>query len=155
MSDAIVHTAQQPGDPQRAPRSSAPPSAAATRAAGGPTECLVPAGFAFEGTVAFDGRARIDGLVTGPVEGRGRLEIGETGALAGDVRADEVVVAGAVEGDVVGADRVEIQAGARVRGAVRAPRLRMYEGAIIDGPCRVEPGPSGPDSGMATDGCAG
>ncbi len=81
--------------------------------------------------------------------------MGETGSLTGDVRADEVVVAGAVEGELAGASRIEIRPGGRVRGAVRTPRLQMHEGALLDGPCVVESAADGPDSGTATDGCAG
>lgn len=137
MSDAIVLTSQQPGDPRRAPRSSAPRAEGAPGPGESPAVSLVPAGFRFEGTVAFDGAARLDGAITGRVEGRGRLEVGPEGRLEGDVRADECVVAGAIEGDLVVAERLELHAGARVRGAVSTPTLRMHEGAILDGPCRI------------------
>lgn len=159
MSDAIVLTSKQPGEPRHAPRSSAPRAGGAGRDAAGPIETLVPAGFAFEGTVAFDGRARIDGRVIGRVDGRGRLEVGATGELHGDVRADEIVLAGAVEGDLEATGRLEMREGARVRGAVRTRALRMNEGALLDGPCAVagppDAGAEDPDSGTATDGCAG
>jgi len=137
VSDAIVLTSQQPGDPQRAPRSSAPQPDSARRGASEPGESLVPSGFRFEGTVAFHGRAHLDGHVTGRVEGRGRLEVGPSGHLEGDVRADELVVAGTIEGDLEVAHRLELQEGARVCGAIRTASLEMHEGAILDGPCAV------------------
>lgn len=146
MSDAIVLTSQQPGDPKRAARSSAPSPEADPASALGPAESLVPQGFRFDGTVAFQGRARIDGTLAGPVEGHGRLEIGESASVRGDVRADEVIVAGLIEGDLVAAERLELRPGARVQGAVRTPSLQMHEGAILDGPCTVASGGVDPDS---------
>jgi cytoskeletal protein CcmA (bactofilin family) len=155
MSDAIILTSQQPGDPQRSPRSSAPPASGGGEAGAGATPSLVPAGFVFEGTVAFHGRARIDGKISGPVEGIGRLEVGPAGDIVGDVRADEVVVAGAVAGDLEARERVEIQPGGRVRGSIRTAALQMHDGALVDGRCAIDRAVDGADSGTATDGCAG
>lgn len=155
MSDAIVLTSQQPGGPDRARRSSAPQPESTTGLAGGPAESLVPAGFTFDGVVAFDGRARIDGELRGRVEGRGRLEVGPEGRLVGDVLADELVVSGSVEGELTVSARTELQAGARVRGALRTPALQMHEGAVLDGPCSIDPTAGQKDSVVATNRCAG
>lgn len=155
MSDAIVLTSQQPGDPRRGRRSSAPSAEACADGSIDPVQSVVPTGFAFAGTVAFDGRARIDGRLIGCAEGRGRLEIGAGAEVQGDVRADELIVAGHVEGDLVAGVRIELLAQARVRGAVRTSKLVVREGATIDGPCSVESSASQRDSGTATDRCAG
>ncbi len=146
MSDAIVLTNQQPGDPRRAPRSSAPQAEGARRSADVGGESLVPAGFRFEGTVAFHGAARLDGEVTGRVEGRGLLEVGPGARLAGDVKTDELVVAGAIEGDLEIGTRLELLDGARITGAVRTPALQMHEGAVLDGPCHIATEPREADS---------
>jgi len=140
VSDAIVLTSQQPGDPRRSRRSSAPRGDGRSDDGVDSIESLVPEGFRFEGTVAFDGRVRVDGSLTGRVEGRGRLEIGPTGEVKGDLDADELVVAGRVEGDLDASLRIELRAGAQVRGALRTPSLTMDEGALLDGPCGVGEG---------------
>jgi cytoskeletal protein CcmA (bactofilin family) len=131
VSDAIVLTSQQPDDPRRAPRSSAPSGGG--QGARSPAQSLVPEGARFEGTVAFAGEARLAGRVVGPVEGRGRLELLPGGSVEGDIRADELVVAGRVQGRLEVADRLELRAEAHVEGPVSAGSLEMHEGAVLDG----------------------
>jgi len=155
-SDAIVLTSHQPGHPERSARSSAPQPAASARShRDAPAETLVPAGFRFEGVVAFDGAARIEGELSGRVEGRGRLEIGVGGRVEGGVQADEVISSGVVEGDVEAAVRAELREGACLNGAIRTPALVMHEGAVLNGPCRIEPAAESADSPAATNRCAG
>jgi cytoskeletal protein CcmA (bactofilin family) len=76
-------------------------------------------------------------MVNGAVQGNGRIggEIAiATGALwQGDLRAQSAVIAGAVIGDVLVADKIEIGAKARIRGRVTARLIAIARGALIDG----------------------
>jgi cytoskeletal protein CcmA (bactofilin family) len=79
--------------------------------------------------------------IAGRVEGDVRLTGGSLmlvpGSLViGNVNVSEVVVYGAVEGNVIAADRVEVRRGGSVAGSVVAPRLAVAEGALLNG--RVE-----------------
>jgi cytoskeletal protein CcmA (bactofilin family) len=97
----------------------------------------VPAGGRFEGRLAFRGAARIAGQVVGPVEGSGWLEVLDTGNVVGPVTVDELESAGEIEGDVEARDVARLDPGATLRGTLRAPRLAVANGAVIQGRCSV------------------
>jgi cytoskeletal protein CcmA (bactofilin family) len=79
-----------------------------------------------------------DVLVEGKVEGKvdlpeHQLTVGANGICEATVTAKTVIVTGRVAGDVTGLERVEIQASGVVDGDVRAPRLIVEEGAVLNG----------------------
>jgi cytoskeletal protein CcmA (bactofilin family) len=94
-------------------------------------------GARFEGVLAFRGEARVEGEVVGAVEARGTLVVGPQAVLRADVEAEEVVVAGVIEGDVAAARRLALLAGGRVAGSVRTARLSLADGSVLDGRCRT------------------
>jgi cytoskeletal protein CcmA (bactofilin family) len=79
-----------------------------------------------------------DLVVEGKVEGRinlpnHRLTIGQGGSVEAEVHAKAVIVIGKIAGDVSAGERLEIQASGIVHGDVRAPRLVVQEGAVLNG----------------------
>ncbi len=79
-----------------------------------------------------------DMVIEGKVEGKidlpnNQLTIGANGDVKAELHAKAIVVVGHVVGNVVGIDRVEIQATGRVEGNVTAPKLIVAEGAQLDG----------------------
>jgi cytoskeletal protein CcmA (bactofilin family) len=76
----------------------------------------------------------IDGQVKGTIElGDHSLTIGPGASVVADLAAKVVTVSGTVVGNVVGAARVELKAGASVEGDVSAPTFVMEEGATLKG----------------------
>lgn len=104
-----------------------------------------PAGFKHEiatdvaitGRINFPGDARIDGRLRGEVRADALLVIGETGVLHADVRAERLVVRGAMHGNVLRAHLVEVEPGARLIGNVEADGLVVRPGALLEGRCRI------------------
>jgi cytoskeletal protein CcmA (bactofilin family) len=88
---------------------------------------------------------RVDGLVETPsdltVEGRvdGRIEVGGTLLVAAGatcratVRARTARIAGEVMGDLVCSASIEVLAGGRVVGDLRAPEVGVDAAALVDG----------------------
>lgn len=101
-----------------------------------PTRTLVAPGAEFDGLVLLRGPGRIDGCVRGQVLGADLVWIGEAARVEAGIDAQDVVVAGQVEGDVRARGRIELLPGARVRGSLEAPRLCLAEGCFVDGSCR-------------------
>lgn len=98
---------------------------------------LLRAGARFDGLLVLHGAARIDGSVRGRVLGAEILHIGESGCVEARIDAQEVIVAGRIEGDVTASRRVELRPTARVRGRLQAPRLALADGCSFDGPCQA------------------
>ena len=116
---------------------------------GGPgADTLLGEGARFEGLLVLPGAARLDGHVRGRVVAHGPLRIGPSGRIEADLEASHLEVEGRVEGDLRASELIALGPGARVEGALCAPRLRIAEGARIEGRCRSGPGVAGP-SGQA------
>ena len=101
---------------------------------------LLARGTEFRGLVVIHGNARIEGCVRGEIVGAERLEISEAGTVEARVEAEEVIVAGSLEGEVRARRRVELLATARVRGTIETPRLALADGALFEGRCRTGAG---------------
>ena len=79
----------------------------------------------------------IDGSVEGTIEvGDHNLNIGPGAAVKADLIAKTVSISGAVTGNVMASEKVNLQPTGSVDGDITTPRLVMADGAIIKG--RVE-----------------
>ncbi len=92
-----------------------------------------------EGRITSREDLRIDGEVKGVIElGEGSLIIGVGAAVTADLAAKTITISGAVTGNVVATDKVDLQTTGSVDGDIVAPRLFMAEGAIIQGKVQVQ-----------------
>ena len=94
------------------------------------------AGSHLRGDLHFEDTFRVDGRVTGKVDSKGDLYVGERGEVEGEVRVARLYVIGKVDA-VVHAQRVEVAAGGQLRGEVVTPCLVIDEGAIFEGQARM------------------
>ena len=89
------------------------------------------------GRLSFSTPTLIDGTLRGEVRASQMLVIGQNGFVAGTIRAPNLVILGHVNGDVLGADRVEIGPQGALRGAIETRALVVREGGRFDGDCRI------------------
>ena len=79
-----------------------------------------------------------DLVIEGKVDGRidlpnNQLTVGEEGRVSAELHAKTVIVVGHVTGNIQAVERVEVQASGIVDGDVKAPRLVVAEGAVLNG----------------------
>jgi cytoskeletal protein CcmA (bactofilin family) len=95
-------------------------------------------GIVWKGQLGGSGGVRIEGALEGDITLRGLLVVGETGRLTcQQLRADVVIVAGAVRGDIV-AEKLEIRSTGRVWGNVTTTAFSTEEGAFLRGQVTME-----------------
>ena len=95
-------------------------------------------GINWRGSIGGAGGIRIEGAFDGDITLRGLLVIGETGRVTCEhLRANVVIVAGAVRGDIT-AEKVEIRSTGRVWGNVVTAAFATEEGAFLRGQIRME-----------------
>lgn len=88
----------------------------------------------FKGELTGDEDLEIDGQVEGTVHlTNNELTVGANGRLKAEVNAKSIVVIGRVTGNLTATERIEIQATGIVEGDIRAPRLLIQEGAVLNG----------------------
>ena len=112
---------------------SAPSAAAVERI----TSVLGP-GVIWHGSISGSGGVRIEGAFEGEIALRGLLVVGETGRVTcNNVRANAVIVAGAVRGNIT-TQKLEIRASGRVWGDVTTTAFVTDDGAFLRGQIRME-----------------
>ncbi len=95
-------------------------------------------GIIWKGNLSGSGGVRIEGAFEGDISLRGLLVVGETGRVTCEhLRANVVIVAGAVRGDIT-AEKVEIRATGRVWGNVVTAAFATEEGSFLRGQIRME-----------------
>jgi cytoskeletal protein CcmA (bactofilin family) len=105
-----------------------------------PIKSLIAADSQIDGNIRFADGLRIDGAIVGNVCGKpdqaSILVISESAAVTGEVRADHIIINGAVNGPVHARVLLELQPKARIQGDVHYAALEMHQGAIIAGQLR-------------------
>lgn len=96
-------------------------------------ESVIATGLTFEGKIEGSGHVRISGRFKGDVNVDGTLTVEAGAHLAGAVRAGSVVVAGEIEGNIEGAQRVELHQSGVVNGDISAGSLTVADGARMRG----------------------
>ena len=96
------------------------------------------AGVIWQGNISGSGGVRVEGTFEGQIALKGLLVVGETGKVTCDnVRAANVIVAGAVKGNIA-AQKVEIRSTGRVWGDIVTTAFATEEGAFLRGQIRME-----------------
>jgi len=95
-------------------------------------------GIIWHGSINGSGGVRIEGAFEGEIALRGMLVVGETGRVTcQNVRANTVIVAGAVRGNIT-TQKLEIRSSGRVWGDVVTTAFVTEEGAFLRGQIRME-----------------
>jgi cytoskeletal protein CcmA (bactofilin family) len=95
-------------------------------------------GVIWHGSINGSGGVRIEGAFEGEIALRGMLVVGETGRVTcQNVRANTVIVAGAVRGNIT-TQKLEIRSSGRVWGDVVTTAFVTEEGAFLRGQIRME-----------------
>jgi cytoskeletal protein CcmA (bactofilin family) len=95
-------------------------------------ETVLGANSTLRGELRSQANVRLDGTFEGTLEIEGNVLVGETGKVTADINARNVVIAGAVRGNVSG-NKVQLLKTSRVWGDISAAAITTEEGAFIDG----------------------
>ena len=88
-----------------------------------------------EGHIVSDDNLTIDGNVEGTiVVGDHTLTVGPGATVKADLTARTITISGAVIGKVRAHELLDLRATGSVVGEIVAARLRMADGAVVDGP---------------------
>jgi len=89
------------------------------------------------GDVTTNGDIRFDGLLTGNLKTRGKVVIGETGAVKGEINCKNSVVEGKVEGKISVGELLTLKATSSLTGDIITRRLAIEPGAKFSGNCSM------------------
>ncbi len=89
------------------------------------------------GKVVSQKDIRIDGKLDGQLECNGKVIVGETGQITGDINAINAEVVGRVIGNVIVTEMLTLKSSAILEGDIQARRLAIEPGAVLNGRCTM------------------
>lgn len=96
-------------------------------------------GTRIDAAIEVEGEIKLQGQISGKVAATGLLTVGEQADVKANLSAPMIVVQGVVRGEIHARERLELHRTARVQGLIRAPRVRIDEGALFEGECKMAP----------------
>jgi len=97
----------------------------------------IPADTTLIGEIRSKGRIRVDGRIEGKGEIDGTLLLTRHCVWKGEVTADEIIIEGTVEGDIIARKQVAIHPQAKVRGSIVCPKIEIMQGASFTGSLKM------------------
>jgi cytoskeletal protein CcmA (bactofilin family) len=99
---------------------------------------VIGVGLTIEGDLSSDEEVVVQGNLRGKLSSSDAVSIGPSSVVQADVAGQSVSIAGQVTGDVTAPERVDIQAGGRLVGDVKAARFTIADGASFKGAVDME-----------------
>ena len=97
----------------------------------------ISAGTVIKGEIQSPYDLRIDGTFEGKIQTKGRVVIGESAIIKGNIICENVDLWGNVEGDLFVKDTLALKDGCKVNGNINISRLAVELGATFNGTCRT------------------
>lgn len=100
------------------------------------------AGTQIEGVIVSDSNIRIDGSVNGTITVKGRLVVGSTGKIKGEVECENADIEGNIEGKIAVNGLLSLKSTARLECDITTKKLAIEPGATFSGNCSMSGGAS-------------
>jgi cytoskeletal protein CcmA (bactofilin family) len=108
---------------------------------------LISIGTEITGDIKSNGDIRIDGSLTGNLSTKGKVVIGPTGKVNGEVICKNSEVSGIIEGKIIVSQLLNLKASSKILGDIVTSKLAIEPGARFTGTCNMS---ESEDNGGAT-----
>ena len=98
---------------------------------------LISNGTDITGDVKSNGDIRIDGSLKGNLSTKGKVVIGPTGKVNGEVICKNSEVSGIIEGKITVGQLLSLKASSKILGDIATSKLSIEPGAIFSGTCKM------------------
>ena len=100
-------------------------------------------GSVLDGSINAPGDIRIDGVVKGALIAGGRLVLGKSGQIEGDVQCGSAVISGELKANITSKELLVLKETAQLYGDIKTEKISIEPGAMFSGRCEMGPSPSG------------
>jgi cytoskeletal protein CcmA (bactofilin family) len=92
----------------------------------------------FTGILKFETSLKIQGNFRGTIDAKGDLIVDKDAVVEADhISVSSLTVYGSISGNAHAVDKVDMMSGAKVHGDVSAARLRIADGVLFEGRCKM------------------
>jgi cytoskeletal protein CcmA (bactofilin family) len=96
---------------------------------------LIGLGTEIHGDIMSNGDLRIDGSLVGNISAKGKVVIGETGKIKGEITCKNCDVSGIVDGKIMVSELLSLKSNAKIIGDMSTNRLAIEPGSRFTGYC--------------------
>jgi cytoskeletal protein CcmA (bactofilin family) len=100
------------------------------------------AGTKIKGEVESSGDFRIDGTLIGSITCKGKIVVGQTGTIEGEIKCQNADLSGTIKAQVVVEQLLTLKASAKLHGDVITNKISIEPGAKFTGSCNMDGGVS-------------
>jgi cytoskeletal protein CcmA (bactofilin family) len=94
-------------------------------------------GTTIEGDIQTDGDFRIDGQLNGSMNSKGKVVIGGSGRVRGDIVCQNADISGTIQAKLIVKELLILKASAVVHGDISTSKLAIEPGARFTGSCKM------------------
>ena len=98
---------------------------------------LISNGTEITGDIKSNGDIRIDGSLNGNLNTKGKVVIGTTGKVKGEVICKNSEVSGILEGKITVGQLLNLKASSKINGEIVTNKLSIEPGAAFSGNCKM------------------
>ncbi len=98
---------------------------------------LISTGTEITGDIISSGDIRVDGTLKGSLNTKGKVVIGPTGRISGEVICKNSEVSGIVEGKITVGQLLNLKASSKIMGDISTSKLSIEPGAKFTGNCKM------------------
>ena len=99
---------------------------------------LIAPGTTITGDVVSDGDIRIEGSINGNINTKGKVVVGVTGKVNGEIFCKNFDLSGKIEGKVNAEKLLSLKSTANILGDINAGKLAVEPGAVFTGNCKMK-----------------
>jgi cytoskeletal protein CcmA (bactofilin family) len=111
---------------------------------------LISYGTEITGDIKSNGDIRIDGALTGNLNIKGKVVIGPTGKVSGEVICKNSEVSGLIEGKITVEQLLNLKASSKILGDIATSKLSIEPGAKFTGNCKMSDNDSNGTAAVGT-----
>jgi len=100
-----------------------------------PDISLIGAGTVIVGEITGKGDIRIDGSLKGKLHTEGKLVLGNTGRIEGEIKAKNADISGMVHGAMEISELLTIKSSSQIEGDLKVGKISIEHGATFTGNC--------------------
>ena len=98
---------------------------------------LISNGTDITGDIKSTGDIRIDGSLTGNLNTKGKVVVGQTGKVNGEINCKNCEISGTVEGRIIVNQLLNLKVSSRILGDIVTSKLSIEPGALFSGTCKM------------------
>lgn len=96
---------------------------------------MIGVGTTIEGSISSSENIRFDGNLIGNLNTKGKVFIGQSGKISGEIRCKNCEVEGVVEGKVIVEELLSLRSMSKLYGEIKTGKLAIEPGATFTGKC--------------------